>query len=214
MSKRFVAITLVVIGMLALASASVTFAQGGPGNGNGNGNGPGPYVHGGAGIVNENGEPYQRGQGGNRDGGFGIYSVLPPASTEPLSDDLIAYMTDGIMDEYGALAVYDSVIMQFGDVRPFINIQAAEQQHAEAWAFIFERYELDVPSPPESVDVPQFDSIADACQASVDAEIANFELYAEMYEAFEGYPDIQQVVISLSNASEYNHLPAFENCAQ
>lgn len=217
MAKKLVLVAVFVIVLSLVAGVGVMFAQGG-GNGNGNngqGQGNGIHANGGVGILNEDGTFYQRGQGrNNANRGFGIISTLPTASDVPLTDELIDLMTDGIMDEYHAYAVYGSVIEQFGDVRPFTAIQAAEAQHIESWAFLFERYGLDVPTAPESFDLPQFASVADACQIAADAEIANFELYDEMYVAFADYPDIQQVVTALRNASEYNHLPAFEGCAQ
>ncbi|MCA9907544.1 MAG: hypothetical protein KC519_02765 [Anaerolineae bacterium] len=138
---------------------------------------------------------------------------LPPAVPGELPDDVVAAMTEGILDEYHAYAVYQAVIDQFGSVAPFVNIQASEAQHIAAWEVIFNRYSVELPEPPALDPMPQFATLADACQAAADAEIANFSLYDRNLDLLRDYPDMVQVVTALRNASQYNHLPAFESCA-
>ncbi|MEO8613211.1 MAG: hypothetical protein ABI690_35295 [Chloroflexota bacterium] len=155
---------------------------------------------------------------GNMNRGMGQNSVgsfvnLPPAFEGELPQEVIDLMMSGWLDEQNAYAVYAGVIGQFGDVRPFVNIQQAEAQHIDAWEFLFARYEIAIPEIP-TVDVPQFASLAEACQVAADAEIANFGLYDTMLETFAAYPDISQVASALRNASEFNHLPAFERCTR
>ncbi|MFO7632751.1 MAG: DUF2202 domain-containing protein [Caldilinea sp.] len=159
--------------------------------------------------VQGNRRSEQRGQGMS---GGNWEAMLPPVTETDLTPEMIEVMTAGILDEYHARAVYEAVIDEFGAVRPFTNIMRAEEQHAAAWAFIFERYGLEVPIAPEEFAIPEFASIADVCAAAAAAEVANFDLYDAMAETFEDYPDILQVITSLRNASEFNHLPAFENC--
>lgn len=233
MLKR-IAIFSLVLGLLIVGVAAVSAQQGGNGNGrggNGGENADAPngtaspdgctdepqnndYEYGGIGIFgqeNGNGASGQQGQRG-RGGNAGIYSSLPPATEGELPEEIIELMSEGWLDEAHALAVYQAVLAQFGDVAPFSNILRAEEQHQAAWEFMFERYGLTLPETPE-FDIPEFASLQDACAAAVDAEIANFGLYDEMLETFEAYPDIYQVALALRNASEFNHLPAFENCA-
>ena len=121
-------------------------------------------------------------------------------------------MQDGLADEQHAYAVYAAVIEQFGAVRPFTNIQKAEAQHIAAWEFLFDRYGIPTPAAAE-LDLPEFASLADACQAAAEAEIANRDLYDQMLQALADYPDMTQVVTQLRTASDNNHLPAFERCA-
>lgn len=227
MTRKSIIVASVVL-VLLFASVSVIYAQGG-GNGNGDnpptdspqGHGRGyGYQQGGVGILDADGNVYQRGQGrGQQQGnmqqqdGFGLLAYLPPASDEPLTVEMVELLTDGIMDEYNAYTTYDAILDEFGDVRPFNRIITSELQHADALAFIFERYGLDVPEPDADFVPPQFDSVADACAAGAAAEVANFELYDAMAAAFVDYPDISQVITALRNASEFNHLPAFEACA-
>lgn len=239
MNKKVLIIALVLIAVLALGISAV-YAQGqGNGNGNGNGNGPGQGGRmqqqnlcadgdmpcqagnfGGIGFVNgRNGARWNdrergnmRGNGNPGAGGVGFYAALPPAVDADLSETEIAAMTDGWMDEQHAYAVYSAVIEQFGEVTPFVNIQRAEAQHIAAWEFLFDRYGVDVPAVPE-FEVPTFAFLGDACQAAAEAEVANLGLYDTMLTTLQDYPDMVQVVTALRNASEFNHLPAFQRCA-
>lgn len=155
----------------------------------------------------------QRGQMnyGNGANGAGIGSSLPPASVEALPQEIVDLMIAGWLDEQHAYAAYESIMTQFGEVAPFANIQQAEVQHAAAWEFLFERYGIPLPELPV-FDIPMFASVQEACALGAEAEIANFALYDDMLTAFEPYPDIYQVALALRNASEFNHLPAFQAC--
>lgn len=230
MNKKYVALLTIVA--LVTISIGVVTAQGRR-NGNGNGNGvcdpeypqecvtepqQNAFGYGGMGFVNPqtgaqwNGQ--QRGRMGRGAGmqGTGMFTALPPAYDGDLPQDVVDLMIDGWLDEQHAYAVYETVIEQFGDVNPFVNIQRAEAQHISAWEFLFDRYGIEAPALPE-FDPVGFDSVSDACNVAADAEIANFGLYDAMLEAFANYPDIYQVALALRNASEFNHLPAFQNCA-
>lgn len=140
-------------------------------------------------------------------------STLPEATVDVLPDEIVDLMVEGWLDEQHAYAVYQAVIDEFGEVNPFVNIQQAELSHAAAWEFLFERYGIDVPEVP-AFDVPAFADLSDACSIAVEAEVLNFEMYDRMLVSFEDYPDLYQVASNLRNASELNHLPAFESCAR
>ena len=175
------------------------------------------FRHGGMGFVNPdtgsqwNGE--SRGQMGRGSGimGTGMYVGIPPKSDQLLPQDLVDLMLSGWLDEQQAYAVYESVLNTLGEINPFANIQQAELQHIAAWEFLFDRYDIDIPQIP-GFDIPAFNTRSDACAFGAEAEIVNFSLYDTMIESFAEYPDIAFVVLSLRNASEFNHLPAFENC--
>lgn len=225
------AIVLAIITLFAV-SIGVVAAQG---NGNGKGNGRrvcdpeqsdnclgvpqlNAYNNGGIGFVNPqtgaqwNGQQrgqMRRGAGMN---GTGLYLAMPPAYDGELPQEVIDLMIEGWLDEQQAYAVYETFIAEFGEEAPFVNIQRAEEQHIAAWEFLFDRYAI------ETLEIPDFDisavaSFTDACTVAIDAEIANFSLYDTMLETFGEYPDIYQVALALRNASEFNHLPAFQNCA-
>ena len=138
---------------------------------------------------------------------------LPAPVDGPVPAEVVAVITAGIMDEWQAYAVYDAVIDQFGAVRPFTNIQRAEAKHADAWATIFERYDVPLPMQPVLAELPEFASLADACAVAAAAEVANMDLYDTMLTALADYPDALQVATALRAASADKHLPAFERCA-
>lgn len=218
MNKRL--IVLVTLIALALLAVSAVAAQGngngrGPANPNNdsppNGNGYRNQFGGVDSVQPETGQPWNRGPNASR-GQMGLHALLPPAVEGELPEAVIEAMIDGINDERAAYAVYESVIAQFGEIQPFTNIMAAEAQHESAWEFMFERYGVELPAAP-AIDVPQFASVAEACQSAVDAEVANAGLYDNMMTTFADYPDLLQVATALRNASNYNHLPAFQNCA-
>jgi len=149
-------------------------------------------------------------------GGYGTgsgLSDLPAANPDGLSDSAIDALTAGLQDEYHAYAVYEAVIDQFGDVRPFTRIQEAEAPHIASLEALFERYDLTIPEPLPLEDLPEFTSVADACALGAQAEIANFDLYDSGMAQASDYPDLVQVFTALRDASEFNYLPAFEPCA-
>ena len=230
-AKRMVIILVVLAAVLALGLTAVSAqmgngrgGQGGSGAGNGNQNGQQTQT--GNQLMEQSAAQNQTGsldgtgnqfgqRGGNPDAGMnggGYMLHLPDAVVDELPEDTVALMLDGWLDEQHAYAVYEAVIAQFGDVRPFTNILNSEAQHIAAWETLFERYGIAVPEVP-SFDVPAFASLADACSLGAAAEVANFDLYDSMLAAFEAYPDLTYVAEALRDASETMHLSAFENCA-
>jgi hypothetical protein len=154
-----------------------------------------------------------RGWGGGARGEMNWQANLPAKVEGEVPDAVVDAMAAGLQDERNAYAIYEAVLEQFGNVRPFTNIQRAEAQHIAAWEFLFDRYELALPAAEPLAATPEFATVAEACQAAADAEIANFGLYDEMLTTFKDYPDMVQVVTALRDASEFRHLPAFERCA-
>lgn len=122
-------------------------------------------------------------------------------------------LLDALNDEYKALATYQQVIKQFGDIRPFTNIMKAEQTHVEELLPLFEKYGVAVPKNEWIGKIPAFDSIEDALKAGVQAEIENAQMYDEFF-TFIQEQDILQVFTQLRDASQEKHLPAFQRGAE
>jgi len=148
-------------------------------------------------------------------------NVVPVAAPAPITDG--AYVSEldeseakalimALEDEYKAWSVYEQVVTDFGPARPFTNIQRAEKNHIAALVTLFDRYGLDVPVNNWPGNVPQFDTLAEACEAGVQAEIDNAVLYDELFSMVDN-PDIIRVFEALQQASQTKHLPAFEHCA-
>ncbi len=122
-------------------------------------------------------------------------------------------LLDALNDEYKALATYQQVIEQFGDIRPFTNIMKAEQTHVEELLPLFEKYGVAVPKNEWIGKIPAFDSIEDALKAGMQAEIENAQMYDEFF-TFVQEQDILQVFTQLRDASQEKHLPAFQRGAE
>lgn len=139
------------------------------------------------------------------------------AHAASISPEAKSALEAALEDEYKAEAFYAAVMDKFGEVRPFSNIIRAEQMHSSELGAVMQTYGLDKGSNPYLGDaaikasVPA--SIAEACQMGVDAEIANRDLYdKQLMPAVADYADIQTVFTALRDASENNHLPAFQRC--
>jgi len=132
--------------------------------------------------------------------------------TGPLTAEEIEGLLLAFNDEYHAWAVYDQVIQDHGDVRPFSSIINSEATHIDELVSLFDTYGLPVPENPWVGNVPSFATLNDACQTGVDAEILNVELYDRIFASTER-EDIITVYEALQRASNEKHLPAFERCA-
>ncbi len=162
-----------------------------------------------------------RGTPGGR-GGNGQGSGVPGQETNtpgqgagyaltPLSEAEQDALQEAILEEYGALNLYNSVMEQFGEVTPFPEIARSEQQHANALIRQAEKYGVEVPANPGLADAPTFATLADACQAGVDAEKADADLYDEIIPVTT-HTDLLRVYQNLQSASLENHLVEFETC--
>ncbi|MGQ9909109.1 MAG: ferritin-like domain-containing protein [Candidatus Flexifilum sp.] len=236
-NKRMLVVVALALVLVLIVGMGVVAAQDAPGNGFGNGFGNGastaaPGGLGGGQNGNRAGDPaspagrFSNGPGAQGNGfrggwndntavdprGLQMGYRLPDAVVTELPQEIIDLMIDGWLDEQHAYAVYGAIIEQFGAVRPFTAIQQAELQHAAAWETLFARYGIPVPEVPE-FDLPTYSSLSEACAAGVEAEIMNFDMYDAMLEAFTPYPDLLHVAQMLRNVSEFNHLPAMQNCA-
>ena len=148
-----------------------------------------------------------RGSGGQAQGGYGdgtnVYT--------PLSEAEIDGLQRAILEEYGALTLYQSVIADFGDTAPFSEIAAAEQRHLDTLLKMAEKYGIEVPELAPASDLPEYADLFAACEAAQTAEIVDGALYDELMQ-FTTHADLIRVYTNLQKASLENHLPAFEAC--
>jgi hypothetical protein len=136
--------------------------------------------------------------------GFGSAGAL--ADENLTVESMMAY---AIQDEYTARSEYEAIMVTFGEQRPFSNIILAEETHIEELLALYEVYGYDVPEDDSSLYVVVPDSLLEAYETGVQAEINNIAMYASFLE--QDLPDdVRAVFESLSAASE-NHLAAFEN---
>jgi len=130
-----------------------------------------------------------------------------------LDAQTIAALREALDDEFCARATYRKVIEAFGPVRPFVNIVEAEDRHAEALLALFAKFGIEPPEDtwPDRVTAPT--TLADACRAAVEAEIANEAMYARLLVQIKD-PDVHAVMQRLQQASQERHLPAFRRCLE
>jgi|GEM_PF-1124544 len=116
-------------------------------------------------------------------------------------------LTYAIQDEYLALATYDVVIESFGEVKVFVNLQAAETKHVEELQTLIVTYGV---TPVENeafayVAVPE--SLAAAYDALVAAENDNIAMY-DAFLGSEGLPDDVAATFTALRAASVRHLAA------
>jgi rubrerythrin len=118
---------------------------------------------------------------------------------------------DALDDEYKAEATYAAVIARFGDVRPFINIVAAERRHAEALLGQCARLGFVPRANRWAGRVTAPATLREACAQAIAAEEENIALYDRLLP---GITDRQArlVLERLQEASRDRHLPAFRRC--
>ncbi len=130
-----------------------------------------------------------------------------------LTETEINALREALDDEYRPWAAYDQVIADDGEVLPFINICAAEACHIDALLKLFTRYDLLVSENAWPGKVERYESLQEACQAGVAAEIDNGEMHGWLFAAT-WRPDILTVLRNLQEASQQRHLPAFQRCVE
>lgn len=140
------------------------------------------------------------------------YSLTNEVSDISLSSEEINALYTTLNDEYKAEAIYQKVIDKFGNVQPFVSIMSAEQKHSFSLIILFNKYNLEIPNNDWYDKVSEYNSVSEACQAGVIAEIENAALYDEMIKNI-NHEDIIVVFNALKNASLEKHLPAFEKCS-
>lgn len=128
-----------------------------------------------------------------------------------LKEEEIEGLLLALNDEYLATATYEQVNTDFNDPRPFVNIVQAERRHSDMLKNLFTKYGIKIPDNPWTGRANKFQSMAEACKAGVQGEIANRELYTRLFKTTER-KDILDTYRYLQQASEQNHLPAFERC--
>lgn len=115
--------------------------------------------------------------------------------------------------EYAALASYQAVLDEYGDVEPYLTIMNAEAKHADALIRQLERLDVEVPENPYLGLIPAPENLTAAAEAWAEGEILNVEMYDQLL-AQTSDSQITRVLTNLRRASLESHLPAFELAAE
>ncbi len=120
-----------------------------------------------------------------------------------------------IEDEYKARDFYLDVMAKFGEVRPFVNIEKAEEAHIRALETLFKKYGVPIPKDESKAAAAKLmenvKTLEDACKIGVEAEIENKDMYERLFKMVKN-EDVVTVFRRLQWASEEHHLPAFQRC--
>lgn len=151
---------------------------------------------------------------------FSFSSVVATAEAPPenfgakgaLQDSSITLedaLTYALQDEYLAQARYDTIIKEFGEIRPFTQIKVAEQRHITALLPLFTRYNISVPENDASQYTTTPNTLKEAFEAGVQGEIDNIAMYEKLADLPDLPQDVRRVMTRLGDASK-NHLTAFK----
>ncbi len=113
------------------------------------------------------------------------------------------------MEEYRARAFYHDALARFGAIRPFANLERAEQHHVDALLALFDRYQLSPPCADTVKRAMTAENLADAYALAADLERGEGPFYDRLLSATEK-PDIRSVFERLRQVSLERHLLAVE----
>lgn len=171
-----------------------------------------------AGRMGSGGPPSDRGPGNGVGGGMGngngparatsgAVTAAPPAGTVAAAAWEALMSPEG---EYAAAASYQAVIAKFGDVEPYVSIEAMEQNHIQALTRQLSRFGFVPPANPYAGTIAAPADLVTAAQAWVDGERKNVALYDRLAAAATGDAGVTRVFTNLRRSSLDAHLPLFE----
>ena len=131
---------------------------------------------------------------------------------EDISTGEVEALNAALDDEYKARATYEQIIKDFGEVKPFTNIIKSEENHIRELMQLYEKYDLKPIEDRWTGNIDRYESVAEACEVGVQAEIDNADVYDKLFPKVDNQ-DIISVFTSLRDASRLKHLPAFQRCA-
>ena len=141
-------------------------------------------------------------------------AAVEGSSSDELSDaEVILAALMGPDGEYAALASYQAVLDEFGQVEPYATILEAETRHANALIRQLERLGVDVPENRYLGEIAAPADLQTAAGAWAEGEILNVELYDYLLTQTDD-PQILKVLGNLRTASLESHMPAFQAAAE
>lgn len=136
------------------------------------------------------------------------------AKLDPVARQALLTALAGPEGEYAARAEYTAILAKFGaGVQPYANILEAEKKHVAALHQQCVRFGVPVPADPYLGNVTAPETLLEAAEIGVAAEILNVAMYDDLLTKVTSYPSLVQVFTNLRAASLNNHLPAVEAAA-
>ncbi|QDF28277.1 ferritin-like domain-containing protein [Halarcobacter anaerophilus] len=131
---------------------------------------------------------------------------VDPNYNEPVLDQVLRI---AIYDEYHAYETYRKILEKFGNVSPFSNILEAEIRHYQELALILEKHQVPMPVNDWEGKIEAPNSLLEASEIAVAAEIDNIKMYDNLISYAKDYPDVLDTLYRMQAASYNNHLPSF-----
>ncbi|MDR9363495.1 MAG: hypothetical protein RI590_05200 [Microbacteriaceae bacterium] len=139
--------------------------------------------------------------------------VIPEGVVEGTDAYLLWEALMGSDGEYAALASYQAVLDEYGDVEPYATIMEAEGRHADSLIRQLERLGVEVEENPYLGQIEAPADLETAAEAWAEGEILNVELYDQLIADAQS-EQVIKVFNNLRSASLDSHLPAFELAAE
>lgn len=133
---------------------------------------------------------------------------VDPNYNEPILHQVLRI---AVYDEYHAYETYKKTIEKFGSIPPFSHIIEAEVRHYQALMPLLQKYNVPAPINDWADKIETPNSILEASEIGVAAEIDNVKMYDNLISYSKEYPDVLDTLYQLQAASYNNHLPAFRN---
>ncbi|MEA4814962.1 MAG: hypothetical protein VB112_08665 [Oscillospiraceae bacterium] len=153
--------------------------------------------------VSSNSEPLTVDDATQSITGYGAIGALDDTDLSLL--DMLTY---AVQDEYLARGEYLAIMDEYGDSNPYKNIAAAEEKHLSLLKGVYDSYELVFPDDTSSEHIVVPDSLLEAAETGVNAEIDNIAMY-KLFLSYNLPDDVEEVFTALRDASE-SHLMAFQ----
>lgn len=153
--------------------------------------------------VSSNSEPLTVDDAPQSITGYGAIGALDDTDLSLL--DMLTY---AVQDEYLARGEYLAIMEEYGDSNPYKNIAAAEEKHLSLLKGVYDSYELVFPDDTSSEHIVVPDSLLEAAETGVNAEIDNIAMY-KLFLTYNLPDDVEEVFTALRDASE-SHLMAFQ----
>ncbi len=126
-----------------------------------------------------------------------------------LSTAEVAALNEALLEEYRARSFYHDARARFGAVRPFANLERAEQRHVEAILALFDHYQLAPPAADAARPAMTAQTLAGAYALAADLERGEGPFYDRLLSGTDK-TDIRTVFERLRQVSLERHLAVVE----
>ena len=137
--------------------------------------------------------------------------LVPPSAPAATTPVLSSALGQASTQEHTLAATYGNVIATLGQVRPFTNALAAEEQHIATVAFAAANHQVTLPAGPFPGQTSPT-TLTAACRLGAGLEQATVGLYSQLIPQVAAWADVTSAFTNLQAAAS-SHLAAFQSCS-